>query len=168
MADDITREEVRNLQNAAEAIFYALVALEERLPNPNNLPPAGTLPAITDEHVERVLVDEGYIPRPKHYTKPRASNGHIVNYNGPRQGAIHEKIMNELEDILRQSGKAMTSRELQAKSPLIQRRYRSVNHRVAAVTSHMRNMGEDWDIVEVKHPSGSRRALAWYFKKGRG
>lgn len=165
----VTRAEVRSLRLGIEAMWYTLLDMEERLPNPDALPQAGTLPAISDAHVEQVLEDEGYTPRAKHYAKPRdgAGRGARVNINGPVRGDIHERIMDELAAILTKNGGAMTSRELQAKSPLVQRRYRDVDHRVAAVTTHMRNFGADWDIVEAKHPSGQRLALAWYFKKGK-
>lgn len=163
---EVTRAEARSLRLAVESMWYSLLEIEERLPNPQDLPQPGALPAVSDEHVERVLEDEGFTVPRKTYTQTRKSNGKIVNFNGPMRGDIHDRIMDELAAILAKNNAPMTSRELQAKSPLIQRRYRDVAHRVAAVTTHMRNFGADWDIVEAKHPSGQRVALAWYFKKG--
>lgn len=170
MSKPVTRAELRQLRLTVEGMWYVLLDLEERSPlaepaqRDTPAEPPVLLPPVTDEHVEAVLAEEGYYPKRLQPNRAKGRGPQLIN--GPQRGDIHDRIMDEIAAVLAAVGHAVTSREIQAhpKAALIRQRYRDAYHGIAAITTHIRQYGRDWDIVEAKHPSGSRRAIAWYFR----
>ena len=103
------------------------------------------------------------LPKTRTYTKSPVRGTRKIVISGTKTTPI--EFLNEISSVLQKAGHALSSREIYVLSPIAQKRYRDERRGIAGITSTLRGHGSRINVVPTPHPSGSRKAIAWFFKE---